>query len=227
MLGSFLKAFLQLGDAAFTRVLLKSLAASFILYILLYIGIGWGFSHLALFGIGWADSLTALLGGLAVMLLTLMLAPGVMLLSLSFLLDDIAEAVEFRHYPGQPAPRRQALGEVAWSAVRFSAVMVLANLAALPFYLALMVVGAGPLAFLLLNGYLLSREYFELVAARRVTPELSDSLRRSHLGRLWLGGCLLALMSMVPGLNLLSPLVATAAMLHEFEALRRRAGIAD
>ena len=225
MPGSFLKAFLQLADPAFTRVLLKSLAASVILYILLYMGIGWGFSHLALFGIGWADSLTNLLGGLAVMLLTLMLAPGVMLLSLSFLLDEIAEAVESRHYPGQAAPRRQGLGEVAWSAVRFSAVMVLANLAALPLYLALMLVGIGPLAFLLLNGYLLSREYFELVAARRMLPELSDSLRRAHLGRLWLGGCLLALMSMVPGLNLLSPLVATAAMLHEFESLRRKAGI--
>ncbi|HVI51051.1 MAG TPA: EI24 domain-containing protein [Candidatus Sulfotelmatobacter sp.] len=224
MAGSLFKAFLQLSDPLFRRVLLLGLAGSAVVYALLYAAIGWGFSRLQLFGVGWADSLTDLLGGLAVGLLTLMLAPGVVVLVLSFLLEEIAQAVETRHYPGQPTPRRQGWAEVAWGALRFSAVTILANLVALPVYLALMVVGAGPLAFLLLNGYLLSREYFELVAARRVAPPQADALRRAHLGRLWLGGGFLALMGMVPLVNLLAPLVGTAAMVHEFENLRRKDG---
>jgi len=224
MPSSLLKSILQLSDPLFRRVLLLGMAGSFALYLALYAAIGWGFSRLQLFGIGWADSLTDILGGLTVALLTLMLAPGVVTLVLSFLLEDIARAVEARHYPGLPEPRRQGWGEVAWTALRFTAVTVLANLVALPVYLALMVVGAGPLAFILLNGYLLSREYFELVAARRVTVTQADTLRRAHQGRIWLGGAVLALMGMIPLLNLLAPLVGTAAMLHEFESLRRKDG---
>lgn len=224
MSSALLKAFLQLPTPPFRRVLLLGLTGSAVIYALLYTAIGWGFAQMRLFGIDWADGLTDLVGGLAVGLLTLMLAPGVMVMVLSFLLDDIAQAVEDRYYPGQPQARRQGWAEVAWGALRFAAVTVLANLVALPVYLALMVVGAGPLAFLLLNGYLLSREYFELVAARRIAPAQADALRRAHLGRLWLGGGFLALMGMVPLLNLLTPLVGTAAMLHEFESLRRQDG---
>jgi uncharacterized protein involved in cysteine biosynthesis len=224
MPGSYLKAFAQLFDPAFARILLKGLLFSLLAYVLLYAGIGWGVSQLHLFGIGWADALTDLLGGLTVMALTLLLAPGVMLLVLSFFLEEVAAAVEARHYPGLPESRRQSLTETVWIALRFTAVTLLANLAALPIYLALLLFGLGPLAFLLINGYLLSRDYFELVASRRLEPDQADTLRRAHVGRLWLGGVGLALMSMVPGLNLVVPLIATAGMLHELERLRRRDG---
>lgn len=224
MLNSYLKAFAQLVDPVFARILLKGLALSLLVYVLLYLGIGWGVSRLQLFGIGWADALTDLLGGLTAMLLTLLLAPGVLMLSLSFLLEDVAAAVETRHYPGLPEPRRQGFGEVAWTALRFAAVTLLANLAALPVYLALLLFGLGPLAFLLINGYLLSRDYFELAAGRRLRPDQADALRRAHLGRLWLGGIGLALMSVVPGLNLVTPLTGGAVMLHELESLRRKDG---
>ncbi len=83
----------------------------------------------------------------------------------------------------------------------------------------------GAALYFIINGYLLGREYFELVATRRLDPRTADAMRRAHLGRVWLNGIVLALISTIPILNLLAPVISTAAMVHEFEALRTRDGL--
>ena len=73
-----------------------------------------------------------------------------------------------------------------------------------------------------MNGYLLSREYFELVALRRIGPVEARALRKAHRGRLFVAGVIITLLLTVPGVNLLAPVVATAAMVHLFEDCRQR-----
>ncbi len=221
MIASFGKALAQLPDPRFRRVLLLGIVATLAFYLLLYLGIGWALAQLQLFGVTWADRLTDILGGIAVFVLTLVMFPGAVTLTLSFLLDRVTEAVDDRHYPTLPPPRRQAVGELAWGAVRFAAVTILVNLVALPIYLLLLFVGIGVGVYYLVNGYLLAREYFELVAWRRLEPAAADALRRAHAGRLWLSGLAIAILSTVPLVNLVAPLIGTALMVHEVEALRR------
>ncbi len=76
--------------------------------------------------------------------------------------------------------------------------------------------------FYLLNGYLLGREYFELVAARRFDAAGVRRLRRKYRGRVMLAGVVIAFLLTVPIVNLVTPIVATGFMLHVFERLRRR-----
>ena len=47
--------------------------------------------------------------------------------------------------------------------------------------------------------------------------------RRAHRGRVWLFGALTAFLMTVPLINLITPVLATAAMVHLFERLPRRA----
>jgi uncharacterized protein involved in cysteine biosynthesis len=222
MLASLGKAFAQLSDRRFRRVLLLGLAATAVLYAVLYLAVGWALSKLQLFGIGWADTLSQLLGGIAVFLLTLVMFPGIATMALSVFLNEVSAAVDAKHYPSLPPPRRQSMAEVAWVAVRFAVVSMLVNFVALPLYVLLLFFGIGAVIYYLANGYLLAREYFELVAWRRLRPAEADAVRRAHAWRLWLMGMVIAVLSTVPGLNLLAPLVATAAMVHEVEALRPR-----
>jgi uncharacterized protein involved in cysteine biosynthesis len=79
--------------------------------------------------------------------------------------------------------------------------------------------------YLALNGYLLGREYFELVAGRRLPWSKVVGLRRRVRGRLWLAGVAIALLLTVPVFNLVAPVVAIAFMVHLFEGLRRGAGV--
>jgi uncharacterized protein involved in cysteine biosynthesis len=224
MISSLAKAIAQLPDPRFRRVLWTALAGTILAYGLVYMAVGWGLSRLQPFGIGWADTATDLLGGLAVFVITLMLFPTIATVLMGFLLATIARAVEDRYYAALPAPRRQGLAESLWVALRFAAVALLVNLLALPVYLLLLFAGIGAGLYYAVNGYLLSRDYFEMVAARRIEPAVADALRRRHRLRLWLLGVVLALLSTLPVINLLAPLVATAAMVHEVEKLREQGG---
>lgn len=218
MLAAFLKAIEQLGDPAIRRVLWLGLGLSVVIFALLWVAVGWALTHFALFQTGWLETVVDVLGGFATLVLTWFLFPAVAATSIGVLLDGVAEAVERRHYPGLPPARHQPLGELALSTARFFGLLVLLNLLMLP---ALLVPPVFPFVFYGVNGYLLGREYFELVAARRLPPAEMRRMRRQHGARLFLAGIVTALLLTVPVVNLLAPLVATAAMVHLFEAMRR------
>jgi uncharacterized protein involved in cysteine biosynthesis len=76
-----------------------------------------------------------------------------------------------------------------------------------------------------LNGYLLGREYFELVATRRLPGPTVAALRRRLRARLWLAGMVIAALLAVPVFNLVAPVVAIAFTVHLFEGLRRERGL--
>src|SRR3546814_2292255 len=84
------------------------------------------------------------------------------------------------------------------------------NLLALPLYLLLLFLPPlNIVLFYMLNGYLISREYYELVALRRMTPDASRRLRRAHRGRLMTAGFVLVFVMTIPIVNLVTPLLAT------------------
>jgi len=230
MIASFAKAVAQLPEPRLAKIVLFAFVVTLVLYVLVYLLVGWGAHHILyrvdIFGWHPLTIFSEVLGGVAVFIITLLLFPAVATTVLSFLLDRVARAVEASHYPSLGPARRQGVAEVTWQALRFTAVMLLVNLLGLVVYIPLAIFfGLGAALYLVVNGYLMGREYFELVAMRRLDPRTADMLRRTHSGRIWLGGIVLALISTVPFLNLLAPVIGTAAMLHEFEALRTRDGL--
>lgn len=152
------------------------------------------------------------------------LFPPIMLVAMSFFLEDIARAVEDRHYPGQPAARVADWKETIGSALGLLVATLVVNLLALPFYLLLLFLPPlNLLLFYFVNGYLYGREYFELVAQRRLDRVGAKSLRKRYGFRVTLSGAVIAFLLTLPLINLVTPIVATAFLLHVFEDLRRRA----
>jgi len=76
--------------------------------------------------------------------------------------------------------------------------------------------GLGAVLYYLVNGYLFGREYFELVSHRRIAPPVAKNLRRSKRGTVMLLGCAAAFGMTIPFLNLVTPIIAAAAMVHVF-----------
>lgn len=230
MIASYAKAVAQLPDPRLAKIVLKALAATLVLYVLVYLATGWLVNHylsgVSIFGWHPLTILTEWLSGIVIFFISLLLFPAVATTALSFLLEDVARAVELASYPALGPARRQGFGELLWQAVRFMVIMLIVNIVGLVVYIPLAIFfGLGAALYLVINGYLLGREYFELVAMRRLDPKTADALRRAHGGRVWLGGIVLAFISTIPVLNLLAPVIGTAAMLHEFEALRTQDGL--
>ena len=234
MIAHLMKAAAQLDDPRLRRVLWFSILLSLLVFILLWGGLGTLATVLpldAVPGVPWLkntlgsafDWLAGFLFAGTLLLLTLMLFPAVITLIVGFFLDQVADAVEARHYPGLPAPRMISLSETVISSIRFALVTLAVNLIALPLYVVLIFLPPMNLVlFYLVNGYLVSREYFELVALRRLDPPVAERLRRRYRGRLQFAGILLTVLMTIPLVNLLTPVVGTAFMVHVFHSLRAR-----
>ena len=153
------------------------------------------------------------------LLLSWLLFPAVVTLVMGFFLERVAGAVEALDYPGRGPPRRAAIRETLAVSLRLMLTTVALNLLALPVYV--LVPGINLFVFLGLNGYLFGREYFEVVALRRLDGDAARAMRHRFGGRVFLGGVVIAGLFAVPFVNLAAPVVATAFMVHLFEGLPR------
>ncbi len=218
MIRHFLRALGQLPDPDFARVLLTSVVATLTLFLILAAGVWFTLYQTALFTVGWLDATVDVLGGLAVLVIVWLLFPAVVVAVSSLMLERVVRAVERRHYPGLGPAREQSFLEGLWNSLKFLGVVIALNLIVLPLYLIPVV---NLLLFYSLNGYLLGREYYELVSLRRLNPERMRYLRSEEGLRLFLAGVIIAFLSVVPIVNLLVPVIATAFMVHVFENMRQ------
>lgn len=135
-------------------------------------------------------------------------------------LDRIVDAVEARHYPGLDPVRPMGLAESIRGGIGFMLVVLGVNLVAMILYF---IAGPfAPLVFWAVNGYLFGREYFELVAMRRLKPDDMRGLRRRHALRIWFSGALMAVPLSVPVVNLIVPVIGVATYTHVFHRLWKR-----
>ena len=215
MIRAFALALSQLSDPPFRRLVLVGIGCSLLLLAGLAVAISVLLAYAVPPGWEWASVPAATFGGLAGLVLAWLLFPASSALAAGLLGDRLARAVERRHYPGTPEPRATGAAEGLGATLRLVSAGLLLNLLAIPIYLVL---------FLLLNGYLISREYFESAAARRFPPGTARDVRRRRRFGLWAGGLLLAGAMMVPGLNLFVPYLGFAAMVHLVERERIRQG---
>lgn len=221
LLGAFARAFLQLKDARFRKVLINAVGLTLAAMVLAgAIGFA-GLENLPTTGMPAVDTGLAILSGLGLLGALILIFPGVALAFVGLFLDDVVEAVEQRFYPGDRPGRALSFWQGMGYAIRFAAITIGLNLLVLPLYLILLF--AFPLNLALyyaLNGYLFGREYFELVALRHLTPMEAQMLRRRYHTRLFLFGVFVAFLFTIPVVNLITPLVATAAAVHIFKMLR-------
>ena len=168
-----------------------------------------------------ADMSAGVVLGITALLLPILFFSALATFVMSFWLDDVADIVEATHYPHLGPARDMGWAEILRISLRFLLVMVLVTALAAPFYLALLFLGFGIFLNYAINGYLLGREYFEVVAARRLDSDAMRVVFRNNLGRLWLCGAAINLLFQIPLLNLTAPVVATSFMVHMFQTLRK------
>jgi uncharacterized protein involved in cysteine biosynthesis len=229
MIAAFIKALGAVRDGEVRRLFWIGVLGALAILILLVLVLGYLIARLQVVGTdwgGWSDWAEwglDLLSGVAVLFLVWITFPGVVGIVTGFLLERVAGRIEELDYRGQPPAREQGTWEAVRLASRFALVSIGLNLLALPIYFLLPVINL--MVFYGLNGYLLGREYFELVALRRLDEHSVRALRRSYQGSIFLSGALIAFITTIPLLNLAAPVVATAFMVHLFESLKRRVGM--
>lgn len=222
------KALGQLGDPRFRRVLLLGIGLTLALLFAATLAFVWvvGWFVPDTLTLPWIGEIAWIDDALSWAVVPLMLVLSVFLMVpvasafTGIFLDDVTDAVEARHYAALgPAPK-VPLGAALRDSAGFLGVILAANLAALVPYLLL--APLAPVIFVALNGYLLGREYFQLIAMRRLGRAGAREARRRNAGTIWLAGAVMALPLAVPVVNLLVPVIGAAAFTHLFHRLEGR-----
>lgn len=229
ILKSAAKALAQfLSDPKLWLILLASAAVSAICFTGLFAGVWWGVregvawiaGHWPKY-VGWMKWTEGTLGFITAVVVSFLLFPTIFGLVASFFQEAVADAVEAKYYPQLPKADGAPLAASVWAAVRFFVIMIVVNLIALPFYLLLLwLAGSGLVLMLLVNGLLAGREYYEVVALRRLTPKEMDASRRRNRPAYFLTGVGIAALALVPFVNLLVPVFGIAVMVHVFHDRR-------
>lgn len=219
------RAVSQLTDRRFLGVLLRALALTIAGLVAIFVAVMWGLGavlpdSVSLPWVGevsFVDDVVSLaaLGTLLVASVFLMVPAAAAVVGL--FLDDVVDAVEERHYPHLPPARASGIAEQVAQSLGFFALVVLADILAFALYL--MLPPLAPFIFWAMNGFLLGREYFTLVAIRRLGQGEAKAMRRKHSARLWLVGTLMAVPLSIPLVNLLVPLLGVAVFTHQYHRL--------
>jgi uncharacterized protein involved in cysteine biosynthesis len=220
MIGALLRAIAQLDDPRFRSVAWLTLGVSIATGTAL-LGASWAallFTHK--FELGWLEIATDIAGGFAALLLAWVLFPIVVSVVATLWFERAARAVEARHYPDLGPARTLTLAEQVVPPLRLALFGIVLNLIALTIF---WVIPVYVFVFYGLNGYLVGREYFELVALRRMPWREARELHRRHRVSVLIAGVAIAGMLSIPLVNWITPVIAVAFMLHVFERLRRRA----
>lgn len=217
LFSAFFKGLNQLSDRQTRSVVWASIGWSTVIFIATWVAIWVLLKATTFIAIGWLEVIFDFVSGFGAIFLTWFLFPPVVIAVGGLLLERVVTAVEARHYPGLELAPGQSFGDAIGGTVALLGKAVGLNLLCLPL---LLVPFLFPFVYYPLNGYLLSREYFEVVATRRMPNADARRLRAKKQTLLTIIGALYAFMLSVPLVNLLTPVVATAAMVHLFERWR-------
>ena len=219
MFSATFKALGDLMSADFRSVLLKAVGMTLGLFVAILVGVEVVLSSLTLIPWAWAQTLAAIGAGLGLLVAFFFMMSPVTAIFAGLYLDTIASRVEERHYP-QDAKGTPLSGFRAMStSLQFAAVILLVNLAVLP----LVFTGIGVAALVVANAYLLSREYFEMVAIRHMDVDEARAFRKENTPRVFAAGFVPALLSIIPIVNLVVPLFSTSYFVHIFKQARASA----
>lgn len=224
---SFFKALGQMGDPRFRRVLFLGIALTIALLVGFYAlfltimndAID-GTMSLPIVGeVSWLGDLLSW-GSLVLMLFlsTFLMVPVASAIT-SLFLDEVASAVEAKHYPTLPTAKSVSFYVALRDTLNFLGILIGANILAFALYL--MLPFASIFIFWALNGFLLGREYFQIAAMRHLGREGAKQARKENFGTIWLAGCLMALPLTVPLVNLFIPILGAATFTHLFHQTQK------
>lgn len=226
---SFLLTLGQLGDPRFRKVFLLGIGLGLALLVAFFAGLMWLLNAwlgpeatLPFIGeVTWLDDLLSWTAFISMIVLSVFLMIPVASAITSMFLDDVADAVEDRHYPNLPKAERVPFGDALRDTVNFLGVLIAANLFAVILYVVF-----SPFALFIfwgLNGFLLGREYFTLAAMRREGRAGAKVLRKRHAGKIWIAGTLMAMPLSLPLVNLVIPILGAATFTHLYHQIQGQA----
>ena len=211
------KTFQSLSKARLFSIMFACALLAIISVCLLVAGITAVSVSLANFEAEWINGLigggTGILFGIA----GWFVLPAFMVLFAGIFQETTIQRVEATFYPENVRETAPKFWPDIWHDVKFTFKALLLNIIILPLYL----FGIGFIISILLNSYLLGHEFFEGAAGYHIGKASAKELSSRNRVTVYGGGFIIALMTLVPILNLFMPIIAIVWMVHAFHRINK------
>lgn len=177
--------------------------------------ITWITAHLVNIQMGWLDTLFNLMVGTLTGIGGWFMLPALTVLIAGMFQEKTINRVERIYYPNSVRSEEPEFWPDAWHDIKFTLWALFLNILVLPLYL----FGIGFVVSVLINSYLLGREFFESAAGYHLGKPEAKELGGRNKRAIYGGGFVITLMTLVPLLNLFVPIIAVVWMVHVYHGL--------
>ena len=197
-----------------TLMLLCALLAVLVV-VSMAIGITWLTANMVSLEQGWLDILLSWFAGIVSGIGGWFMFPALVVLVSGAFLEVTIHRVELVDYPDEIRQTEPHFWPDIVHDIQFTLKAILLNLLIVPFYF----IGIGFFLTVLINSYLLGREFFESAAGYHLGKAKARELGRQNRKLVYGSGLVITLLSLVPVINLFAPIVAIVWMVHLYHFL--------
>lgn len=220
MIAALIKSIESAFHPEFFRLILRAFLGSLVLFGSLIALTWYSLSLINFIDVIWLETLLDSITWTGIVILSWVLFPGTVIMVMGFFVEDLSREVEKKYYPDFHNNPIKPQVNSKLSGFKFGFLTLIMNLAALPMILIfLFFPPINIFVFTVLNGYLLGREYFELVACRRLQEEHIKKMWKCNRGQLIFSGMVITFLYSIPVINFLMPAIGVAYMVHIFYGL--------
>ena len=209
-----LKTLASLKRGNLISILFLSAFISLAVVILGAAGVTWLSTYLIEIERGWLDMAVNFLIGILSGVGAWFLFPVFSVLIAGAFQETVIKRVEAAYYPGSKE-REGGFWPDLLHDIRFTVWGVFLNILVLPLY----IFSIGFAVSILLNSYLLGREFFESAAGYHLGKDKAQALIKENKMSVYLGGFIITMAALVPLLNLFIPIIAVVWMTHLYHAI--------
>lgn len=221
MISSFLETFRQLKDPKILKALtLATLLTLLSILLALTLGVALLDSILDTFsntlqswfgkGESWFRGIAQFMGGTLILIISYFFFAGIHGAFVGIFIDDILDTIQQKHYPDIPWEKAPSFLTSLSFSLRILLLTLFLNSLAFPiFILGWFIPPIGLTLQILLNGYLLGKEYGQLVEFR--FPK-EDS--KAPIPKYFINGNISAIIWVIPILNFIAPILLAGSILH-------------
>jgi len=194
------------------------LACAFLALITVFIlitSITWISAVLIQIETGWLDTLIGWLIGIFSGVGGWFMLPVLTVLIAGMFQETVIHRVEFVFYPDKVRTDSPKFWPDIWHDIKFTIFALTLNIIILPLYL----IGIGFIVSILLNSYLLGREFFESAAGYHLGKPEAMNLGAENRIIIFIGGLVITLLALIPVLNLFVSIFAIVWMVHLYHHL--------
>ncbi len=217
---------LDLFDSKMRLVFLKTVSISIIVILGMTL-LFWGLlGSVQIFELNFLNKITSWVIGATLFVIASAVLGPMMIIIGGIYSEDIAHHVEKKHYPNRVGHRFVGVVESIKTGGRLLFKCLIVNILLTPIYI---VGGVFPIISVLIffgvNGYLLSRELFEIVASRHLERDDRVLFWKANRGGSVFIGVTIICLSTVPLLNLISAMLGMIITTHFFQYRTNARGI--